>query len=71
MFIYILVVADIGYRFRQWCLYALHLPFISIEILGTLIVYPIKQQALTPNDHSNFGLYGIAWSTSRMAHKKP
>jgi hypothetical protein len=69
MFIYILFVDDIGYRFTQWCLYARHLAFISIEILAALLVYPIKQQALTPNDHSSFGPDGITWSTSPMAHK--
>jgi hypothetical protein len=68
-FMYILVVAAIGYRFRHWCLYALHLAFISIEILDALLVYLIKQQALTPNDHSSFVTNGITWSTSSMAHK--
>jgi hypothetical protein len=53
-FMYILVVAKIGYRFRHWCLYALHPAFISIEILDTLLVFLIKQQALTPNDLVHF-----------------
>jgi hypothetical protein len=49
-FMYILVVAEIRYRFRNWCLYALHL---------ALLVYLIKQQALTPNDHSSSVPNGI------------